>query len=70
MAITWSQPVVDDRGNVMFFCGYCSAPITQDDLGGLGLRLPDRGETRDEYLEAELIDDLRHAGCVQAVRTG
>ena len=70
MAITWSQPVVDDRGNVMFFCAYCSAPITQDDLGELSLRLPDRGETRDEYLGAELIDDLRHAGCVQAARVG
>ena len=44
MAITWSQPVVDDRGNVMFFCAYCSAPITQDDLGEESSRADDRDQ--------------------------
>lgn len=61
-----AQPVLDDRGRVMFVCRACREPISHDDFFALGLRLPDAGETRDEYRDAELIDEVEHEACARA----
>jgi hypothetical protein len=60
--------VVDHHGRVMFLCGACGAPITKGDLFELGLRLPEPGESKDDYCEAELIDTITHVGCVRTSR--
>jgi hypothetical protein len=67
---SYSEPVVDRLGNVMFWCDDCRAPITRGDILDLGLRLPDFGETADEYLDTELIDAFRHPRCITVIRAG
>jgi hypothetical protein len=56
-------PVLDHGGHVMFRCGGCAGPMSQADILDLGLRLPEPGETANDYLDAELIDALRHERC-------
>lgn len=56
-------------GRVMFYCRDCREPITREDIFELSLRLPEEGESRDEYMEAELIDDIRHLRCIRAAQT-
>ena len=63
-------PIVDERGRVMFHCGTCGGAICVDDFFHLGLRLPERGESADEYFDAELLDRIDHAACVSVVRAG
>jgi hypothetical protein len=58
-----TEPLTDKQGRALFSCKRCSRPLTGDDLIAQGLRLPDPGESRDEYLESELIDDLDHVTC-------
>ena len=65
-----TDPLTDKQGRAMFSCKHCSRPLTGDDLIAQGLRLPDPGESRDEYLEAELIDDLLHLTCEAAKQAG
>ena len=65
---TYSEPVVDRHGNVMFYCGYCGSPIGRDDILDLGMRLPDFGETAQDYQDSELVDSFRHKACVSATR--
>jgi uncharacterized C2H2 Zn-finger protein len=67
---TYSEPVVDRDGNVMFWCDHCGAPISRADILNLGLRLPESGETVEDYRDAELIDSFRHPRCVGAMRAG
>jgi len=60
-------PVLDYRGSVMFHCRRCGEALTAEDFFALGLRLPDRGESREDYCDAELLDDdVSHAACVAA----
>jgi hypothetical protein len=66
----YNEPVVDHRGNAMFHCESCDGPITRLDIEDLGLRLPDSGESADDYLDAELVDVFRHTLCANAARTG
>jgi hypothetical protein len=63
---TYSDPVVDDHGNVMFWCDHCTAPMSRSDILNLGMRLPDYGESAEDYLDAELIDAFRHPVCAAA----
>lgn len=65
-----SSPVLDQYGRIMFFCRACGAPITQDDLFELGLRLPDAGETKEEFCDRELLDGVEHVDCLKAARAG
>ena len=62
--------VRDGHGRPMFFCPDCGSALTSDDVADHGLRLPDAGETRDEYFEAELLDSLGHISCLRARRAG
>jgi hypothetical protein len=64
--MSYSEPVIDERGTVMFHCALCGGPIAKQDFFDLALRLPDRDEDRDDYCDAELIDELRHPSCVAA----
>lgn len=66
----YSEPVVDRRGNVMFYCGYCGTPIGRADILDLGMRLPDVGETAQDYLDAELVDAFLHPGCLATAKAG
>jgi hypothetical protein len=65
-----SSPVLDQHGRVMFSCRSCGAPITTDDFFEWCLRLPEPGETRDDYCDAELIDAAEHIECLRAARAG
>ena len=62
--------ILDRNGRVMYFCSRCHQPVTTDDFFELGLRLPDDGETQDDYYSAELLDDLRHVDCSRAQQAG
>jgi hypothetical protein len=62
--------ILDRQGRVLFRCSSCLEPITMDDFFELGLRLPDDGETEDDYFSAELLDELSHTHCTDAKRAG
>jgi hypothetical protein len=64
------DPIVDSSGRIMFFCAACGTPMTRDHFFEIGLRLPDQGESRDDYCDAELIDSVMHVDCLRAARTG
>ena len=68
--MTTQTPVRDYRGTVMFTCRDCGTSLSADDFFDLGMRLPDDGESRDEYCETELIDDARHLNCLRARQAG
>lgn len=63
-----SDAVVDFQGRIMFYCAACGSPITKSDIFELGLRLPEPGESKDDYCEAELIDAITHVDCLKAAR--
>lgn len=65
-----SDALTNRDGRTMFQCRRCSRPLSGDDIIAQGLRLPDPHETRVEYLEAELIDELDHLDCAPAQRAG
>ena len=65
-----SEPIVDEHGNVMFWCHQCHSPISRSDILDLGMRLPDYGESAEEYLDAELIDSFQHPVCGAAAKAG
>ncbi|MEX2246518.1 MAG: hypothetical protein WEC75_07505 [Dehalococcoidia bacterium] len=63
---TFTGPVHDFKGRIMFVCVTCREPLTYDDFFQLGLRMPETDETRDDYCDAELLDNLAHAACLRA----
>ena len=65
-----NDPLVDRRGRVMFQCILCGEAIARIDILESGLRLPDDGETAEEYLDAQLLDGVEHAQCPAAVSAG
>lgn len=65
-----SSPVLDSHGRVMFQCRSCGGAVSTDDLFEIGLRLPEPGESADEYCDAELIDGVDHIDCRLAARAG
>jgi hypothetical protein len=68
VAIT-ADTILDERGRVMFRCAHCGEPMTRSDFFDLGMRLPDRGESIDDYCDGELIDRFEHAPCAARART-
>jgi hypothetical protein len=68
--MAFSDPVLDAHGVVMFHCKDCGGPITKEDFFEQSLRLPDLQETRGDYCDAELIDEIRHEKCARPARTG
>jgi len=67
---TISDAVTDFRGIVMFHCGVCGTALTKEDFFEMSLRLPEAGESKDDYCEAELIDRMSHTACLRAARAG
>ncbi len=65
---TTSEQLLDEHGRAMFWCDDCKEAMTKDDVFELGMRLPDHGETRDDYVEAELVDVVRHLRCIRGTR--
>ena len=59
-------PMTDFRGVVFFQCATCGLGLNERDFYELGMRIPDWGESRDEYCDAELIDDVTHSDCQRA----
>jgi len=57
--------ICDRDGLVMFYCSACGEPLAEGDFYDQGLRLPDFGETRDEYCDAELLDGTTHYDCMR-----
>ena len=67
---TTADPIIPDaHGSAMFLCGRCERPLTERDFFDLGMRMPDVGESRDEYFDAELLDEIVHEDCVGARRS-
>ena len=66
MQETKPAPIVDHHGAVMLVCRACGRALTEDDFFELGLRLPERGESREDYRDAELIDEVAHIECAAA----
>ena len=62
------SPILDRRGQPLLRCSRCAGPITDNDVYDQGLRLPDPGESADEYIESELIDELHHVDCRGSLR--
>jgi len=60
--------ILDERGRIMFRCSHCGEPMTRSDFFDLGLRVPDRDETVDDYCDAELIDRFEHGPCLARAR--
>lgn len=50
----------------MFVCAVCGRALTRDDIFELGLRLPEPGETREEYAETDLVDAVEHIACAES----
>jgi hypothetical protein len=65
-----SEPIRDLHGRVMFNCASCGVPLTEDDFFEQGLRTPRHDESREEYLDAELLDLITHDDCMKALRAG
>ena len=63
-----SNIITDEHGRTMFYCARCEQPMTKDDFFELSMRLPDRGEGRDDYCDAELIDRFEHTACTARER--
>ena len=62
--MSYSEPILNPCGTVMFHCASCGGPITKEDFFELSLRLPEYDEDRDDYCNAELIDEIRHRACI------
>ena len=62
--------VADFRGLIMFSCESCGKALNGDDFFALGMRVPDPGESRDDYCEAELLDVVKHVDCMRARQAG
>ncbi len=58
--------VLDAKGRPFMRCAVCGAPLRKEDFWNAGLRLPEHGETAEEFCDAELVDDLRHVACLSA----
>lgn len=67
MTMLEDEPVTDYRGRVMFHCDLCGAAMTRRDFFDAQLRLPEHGETAEDYADAELIDRFEHARCRAAI---
>ena len=64
------QAVLDRLGRAVLLCASCHAPLSADDFFELGMRLPDHGETREEYIDDELIDYVSHPRCPLGKQAG
>ena len=62
--------VLDRHGLAMFRCRLCGAAVSTDDFFEIGLRLPEPGESADDYCDAELIDGIDHVDCQRPARAG
>jgi hypothetical protein len=60
------EPLLDFRGRTMFYCTRCGAPISRSDILEFGARLPDDGETAEDYLDSQLLDGIDHVRCTAA----
>lgn len=66
---TLADAIRDRNGVPMFRCPDCAEPLSPTDIFEHGLRLPFNGESRDEYFDAELLDELGHVACARARST-
>jgi hypothetical protein len=66
----YDEPVVDHLGRVMFYCRLCGAPIRSSDIISFGARLPEHGETAEDYLDAQLLEGIEHPRCVADAKAG
>jgi len=64
------EVVRDFQGQDLLHCSHCGRPLTQAEFFDLGLRLPEPGESRDEYCDAEVLDSVTHTACLAATRAG
>ena len=56
----------DTHALPMFHCSRCGEAMTQEEFFALGMRLPDTGESRDDYCDTELLDAVTHLGCLES----
>ncbi len=60
------QGLPESRACSNFVCAVCGVALSEDDFFALGLRQPEPGETREEYAEAELVDEIIHRACAES----
>lgn len=68
--MTAGEVLRETERTALFNCPVCRKPVGERDFFDLGLRPPDRGETREEYCDAELVDDVTHLDCTGGADRG
>lgn len=63
MAMLPTDVLLGPTGRPLLTCTACGEPLRVEDLLGQNLRLPEQSESREDYLDAELLDDLAHVAC-------
>lgn len=69
MTMLLSDVLLSPNGRPLLSCIGCGEPLRVEDLVAQNLRLPEQSETREEYLDAELLDGLAHVACATSVRS-
>jgi len=68
MTTSSGTEIRDTHALPMFDCSRCGEAMTQEEFFALGMRLPDTGESRGDYYDAELIDSVTHLACLESAR--
>lgn len=61
-----SDVMRDCNGLPLLLCATCGQALCMNDLIEQSLRLPEPAESREDYVDAELLDDLAHVACLNA----
>lgn len=69
MTMLQSDVLLSPSGRPLLICARCGEPLRVEDLVAQNLRLPEQSESREDYLDAELLDDLAHVECNKVARS-
>jgi hypothetical protein len=61
-----NEVLLGPDGRPIFVCAICHQALGKDDIFDLGLRVPEPGETWEEYADAEVIDAIEHVACAES----
>ena len=69
MTMLPTDVLMSPTGRPLLTCIACGEPLRVEDLVAQHLRLPEQSESREDYLDAELLDDLAHVACAGVRRS-